>query len=52
MGGKLTKIFKGWFGSKEMRVLMLGLDSAGTVDVKIMMYMYRYVQCYSYWYCN
>lgn len=33
MGQVFTKLFDSWFGSKEMRVVMLGLDAAGKTTI-------------------
>ncbi|XP_074659046.1 uncharacterized protein LOC141911869 [Tubulanus polymorphus] len=33
MGGMFTSLFKGLFGKKEMRILMVGLDAAGKTTI-------------------
>merc|ERR1712232_851476 len=33
MGGAFAKLFKGLFGHKEMRILMVGLDAAGKTTI-------------------
>lgn len=33
MGNVFTNIFKGLFGKKEMRILMVGLDAAGKTTI-------------------
>ena len=33
MGGAFAKLFDKWFGKKEMRILMLGLDAAGKTTI-------------------
>ena len=33
MGMSFTKMFDKWFGKKEMRILMLGLDAAGKTTI-------------------
>jgi len=33
MGGTFAKLFKGLFGKKEMRILMVGLDAAGKTTI-------------------
>jgi len=34
MGMMFTKLWDGFFGKKEMRILMVGLDAAGKVSLK------------------
>lgn len=31
--GNITSLFKGLFGKKEMRILMVGLDAAGKTTI-------------------
>jgi ADP-ribosylation factor protein 1 len=33
MGNVFTNLFKGLFGKKEMRILMVGLDAAGKTTI-------------------
>lgn len=33
MGLTFSKLFDAWFGKKEMRILMLGLDAAGKTTI-------------------
>lgn len=33
MGNMFTNLFKGLFGKKEMRILMVGLDAAGKTTI-------------------
>lgn len=33
MGLSFSKLFEQWFGKKEMRILMLGLDAAGKTTI-------------------
>lgn len=33
MGQAFTKLFDRWFGNREMRVVMLGLDAAGKTTI-------------------
>lgn len=33
MGLTFSKLFDSWFGKKEMRILMLGLDAAGKTTI-------------------
>ena len=33
MGLTFSKLFDNWFGKKEMRILMLGLDAAGKTTI-------------------
>lgn len=33
MGNVFTSLFKGLFGKKEMRILMVGLDAAGKTTI-------------------
>ena len=33
MGLSISKVFESWFGKKEMRILMLGLDAAGKTTI-------------------
>lgn len=33
MGGMISGLFKGLFGKKEMRILMVGLDAAGKTTI-------------------
>ena len=33
MGLTISKLFENWFGKKEMRILILGLDSAGKTTI-------------------
>lgn len=33
MGGVISNLFKGLFGKKEMRILMVGLDAAGKTTI-------------------
>ena len=33
MGGAFARLFDKWFGKKEMRLLMLGLDAAGKTTI-------------------
>lgn len=33
MGNFIDKVFKGLFGKKEMRILMVGLDAAGKTTI-------------------
>lgn len=33
MGLSFSKLFESWFGKKEMRILMLGLDAAGKTTI-------------------
>ena len=33
MGNMFATLFKGLFGKKEMRILMVGLDAAGTTTI-------------------
>jgi ADP-ribosylation factor protein 1 len=33
MGNVFTNLFKGLFGKKEMRILMVGLDAAGRITI-------------------
>jgi ADP-ribosylation factor protein 1 len=33
MGGLFSNLFKGLFGKKEMRILMVGLDAAGKTTI-------------------
>jgi len=33
MGGAFSQLFKGLFGKKEMRILMVGLDAAGKTTI-------------------
>ena len=33
MGGAFAKLFNKFFGKKEMRILMLGLDAAGKTTI-------------------
>jgi ADP-ribosylation factor protein 1 len=33
MGLSISKLFESWFGKKEMRILMLGLDAAGKTTI-------------------
>jgi ADP-ribosylation factor protein 6 len=35
MGGSVSKVMHKIFGSKEMRILMLGLDAAGKTSERI-----------------
>ena len=33
MGLSISKLFETWFGKREMRILMLGLDAAGKTTI-------------------
>ena len=33
MGGQISKLFAGFFGKKDMRILMVGLDAAGKTTI-------------------
>ncbi len=33
MGASFTNLFKAFFGKKEMRILMVGLDAAGKTTI-------------------
>lgn len=43
--GGLLSYFRGLLGSREMRILILGLDGAGKTTI-----LYRYENCYYYYY--
>lgn len=38
MGGSVSKMMKKIFGSKQMRLLMLGLDAAGKTSKSMLLY--------------
>jgi hypothetical protein len=38
IGLSISKLFDKWFGKKEMRILMLGLDAAGKARSQISSY--------------
>ena len=46
MGGQVSKIMGKIFGSKEMRLLMLGLDAAGKTSRTLFMLLFKNANLY------